>query len=226
MKYDAWRPIYREIVREFGFDEKEDRRAAALLSSLLMRGKVLDRVALAAMVGGRDVCVIGGGVKPHEIRRTGACALVIAADGTVGFLMERGIVPEIIVTDLDGDVEAQVAASGKGSVVIVHAHGDNIERLRRWVPRFPGYLLGTTQSAPLRNVHNFGGFTDGDRAALMAEEMGARRITLVGFDFERPAAKGCTDPQSKMRKLRWAARLIGMVRSEVIWNDGQGLLAR
>ncbi|MEW5937224.1 MAG: 6-hydroxymethylpterin diphosphokinase MptE-like protein [Candidatus Thermoplasmatota archaeon] len=215
MNYDAWRPIYEEIVREFGFDAAEDRRAAALLSSLLSQSRVLSKEALATMLRGREVCVIGGGVKLEDLSLINEIS--IAADGAVGILMKHGVVPEVIVTDLDGDVEAQVAANEKGSLAIIHAHGDNIELLKRWVPRFSGSVMGTTQTAPMSNMHNFGGFTDGDRAVLLADEMGARSISLVGFDFEHPAPKGCQDPDLKRRKLRWAARLVRMVKSaEVI----------
>ena len=68
--------------------------------------------------------------------------------------------------------------------MVVHAHGDNIPLLKHWVPRFTGPLVATTQSTPLPHVHNFGGFTDGDRAVFAADELGAASITLVGFDLD------------------------------------------
>jgi len=55
---------------------------------------------------------------------------VIAADGAAAVLMDIGIVPEVICTDLDGnsetDIEKEILACEKGSIVLIHAHGDNI----------------------------------------------------------------------------------------------------
>ena len=36
---------------------------------------------------------------------------------------------------------------------------------------------------PVKNVYNFGGFTDGDRSVFWAEEFGAKEIILIGMDF-------------------------------------------
>jgi len=44
-------------------------------------------------------------------------------------------------------------------------------------------VIETTRSIPLSNVHNFGGFPDGDGSVFLAREMGAKSITLIGFDF-------------------------------------------
>ena len=63
---------------------------------------------------------------------------------------------------------------------------DNLSALRLWVPKLRGPLVGTTQGRPLENVFNFGGFTDGDRAAHLVHELGASAIELYGFDFFTP----------------------------------------
>ncbi|MBU2617645.1 MAG: DUF115 domain-containing protein, partial [Euryarchaeota archaeon] len=65
--------------------------------------------------------------------------------------------------------------------------------------------IGSTQSAPLKNVHNFGGFTDGDRCVFIAKEFGAESIALIGFDFEDSNVS-----EVKQKKLQWAKKLIMM----------------
>ncbi|MCQ2079978.1 MAG: hypothetical protein MJZ38_08005, partial [archaeon] len=41
-----------------------------------------------------------------------------------------------------------------------------------------------------------------------AREFGARRIVLYGFDFDNPHPKEGSDPAVKLRKLKWAERII------------------
>jgi len=98
---------------------------------------------------------------------------------------------------------------------VVHAHGDNIDKLKEYVPRLEK-VLGTCQTEPLDIVYNFGGFTDGDRAAFLAEELGAKEITLVGFDFgdvvgkwSKPHLKEHAPTwESKRKKFEFAQRLL------------------
>jgi len=97
----------------------------------------------------------------------------------------------------------------EGTIAVVHAHGDNMPLLRHWVPRLPGPVVGTTQAAPLPHVHNFGGFTDGDRAVFAADHLGAARIAIIGFDLDDTRV----DP-FKRGKLAWARKLLGMIGYE------------
>ncbi|MGB6500604.1 MAG: 6-hydroxymethylpterin diphosphokinase MptE-like protein, partial [Thermoplasmata archaeon] len=123
--------------------------------------------------------------------------------------LSAGLVPTVVVTDLDGPVASEVTASGRGAAVVVHAHGDNLPALETWVPEFPGPVAGSWAGPPRPALFNVGGFTDGDRAAYLAEELGAHRILLWGFEFE---AVGETDPAlraRKLAKLRWAKELLG-----------------
>ncbi|MEM2818029.1 MAG: hypothetical protein QXN39_06050, partial [Archaeoglobaceae archaeon] len=62
-------------------------------------------------------------------------------------------------------------------------------------------FVATTQSKPFGRVYNFCGFTDGDRAVLIAKKFGAKKITLYGFDFEK--AEG-----TKLKKLKWAKKIL------------------
>ena len=94
--------------------------------------------------------------------------------------------------------------------MVVHAHGDNTDLLRRWVPRFEGPMVGTTQGPPLPHVHNFGGFSDGDRAAFAAHHLGAASVGFAGFDLDDDSV----DP-IKRGKLRFARRLLALLGHEL-----------
>jgi uncharacterized Rossmann fold enzyme len=92
-----------------------------------------------------------------------------------------------------------------GTVMVVHAHGDNMDLLRFWVPLFPGPLVGTTQAGPFGRIHNFGGFSDGDRAVFLALALGAAEVTLAGFFLDDPGVNPV-----KRKKLLWARTLLGL----------------
>ncbi len=117
------------------------------------------------------------------------------------------------MTDLDGPVPSEVTANARGAVVVVHAHGDNLPALREWVPEFTGELAGSWSGAPGDGLLDVGGFTDGERAAYLAEHCGATSILLWGFDFARVEESDPAARDRKLAKLRWA-------------NDDLALLAR
>ncbi len=220
MKYAEWEPYYLEIVRDFGFNPSEDARAGDILSALLRdRGGITGPSHLAEIIKGKHVDIIGpaGGSSVKEVKEKKD--LIIAADSAVPTLLAMSILPDIITSDLDGGTDALIRASSMGSIVLIHAHGDNMELIRRYVPHFKGPLGGTVQTEPYPPLMNFGGFTDGDRAAFIADAMGAERITLIGFDFENPVIKpGMSHEQLeiKKRKLEWARRLLSLLDVEMV----------
>ena len=198
-EFEDWEPYYLRILAHFSFDRAKDEEAAVLLSSLLTRD---DLGLLGEFIRGKTVTVCGNGPNLIEeldrIRGT-----VIAADGAANRLIARGIRPVAIVTDLDGATDAFIGMNREGTVIVVHAHGDNMDLLRSWVPRFPGPLVGTTQSRPFGQIHNFGGFSDGDRAVFLADALGASEIGIVGFDLDDP-----TVGPVKRGKLLFARELL------------------
>ena len=206
MDFDSWEPTYLKILADFGFSRKEDERAALILSKMLDHGQDNSdtTLVLAYLISGRDILVCGNApILANELDMIDTDDyVIIAADGATAVLFDRGIVSDIIVTDLDGDVEKEIATNKKGAIVIVHAHGDNIDKVKEYVPRLMG-VIGSTQAAPLDNVYNFGGFTDGDRCVYLAKEFDAASITLVGFDFDDVDVS-----DMKRKKLKWAKLLI------------------
>jgi uncharacterized Rossmann fold enzyme len=139
--------------------------------------------------------------------KTIAGSAVLAADGAVSVLLKRDIVPEAVVTDLDGPFPEIRRANSLGSIVVVHAHGDNLDALMSYVPRLER-IVGTCQCRPPAGLFNFGGFTDGDRCVFAAKELGAAEISLLGFDFQDPSVT----PRKK-KKLGWAKKLIDLALS-------------
>jgi len=213
MKYSDWAPIYEKILEDFGFDrEKDDEAARVALDIITRKGRVRKNVKqeIEKLIKGKRVLICGNApclerdVREREKElNISSSSRVIAADGATSVLLRNAIIPDLVVTDLDGDVADIIHANKLGSIIVVHAHGDNIEMLKKVLPALNANVICTTQSEPFRNVHNFGGFTDGDRCVFLAKEFGAKEIELIGFDFEDKHVS-----ERKKKKLKWAKRLI------------------
>lgn len=204
--FEAWEPYYREILDYFSFDREKDEEAAKLLSTLLTRDDIamLERTCQGATV---TVCGNAPGLCDELQKIEGT---VWAADAATEVLVAQGIRPSAVFTDLDGATEIFLTINTQGTIMVVHAHGDNIPLLRSWVPKFRGPVVGTTQSHPLPWVHNFGGFTDGDRAVFAAHALGAVKVNLIGFYLDDPSVEPV-----KRGKLRWARTLLGLLGHEL-----------
>jgi uncharacterized Rossmann fold enzyme len=209
-----WMPWYQKIVQRLDLTKEEDQKATDFLSNLLTR----DALALDEIrdkISGRVVIVFGAGPSlGNDLRALSDSSLLgkfckITADGATTALLNIGhVVPDVIATDLDGRVEDQLKASYQGSAVVIHAHGDNIPSLRKYVPRFKN-KVGSTQIEPRPHVYNFGGFTDGDRAAFLAVELGAGVLILAGMDFGATLGE-YSKPKKHPSELKLAKLEIGL----------------
>ena len=212
MEYRIWAPHYERIRAEFDFPFAREEAAADRLEALLPERARSDPLArLRAVLQGRDAVVVGlapsAGPPPLWRRRAeGRSPSLVCADGAAAECLASGLVPTVIVTDLDGPVPSEISANGRGSLVVVHAHGDNVPSLEEWVPQFPGELAGSWAGPPRGPLLDVGGFTDGDRAAYLAEHCGARRVLLWGFDFDRVEEPEGPRRARKLAKLAWARR--------------------
>jgi uncharacterized Rossmann fold enzyme len=209
MQFATWEPIYQSILQDFGFSKGRDEEAAELLAGILRENEPMLHAA-KAIVTGQRVVVCGNAPnldkELSEIQENNA--VIMAADGATAVLLEQNILPDIVVTDLDGPFPAILEANRMGSIVVVHAHGDNLDALIRYVPKLKR-IIGTVQCRPIPGLHNFGGFTDGDRCVFLAKELCAASIELVGFDFEDESVT----PRKK-RKLEWAKKLIELALTQ------------
>lgn len=211
MDFAAWEPIYERILKDFGFDREGDEKAAMFLSSMLTVKNTVSLSELEAVISEKPVLACGNapGLRAELSKIDLSAFVIIAADGASAVFMDMGRVPEVICTDLDGnsesDLEKEIVACEQGSIVLIHAHGDNLDKLEKYVPRFKRFIA-TTQAEPFDKVYNFGGFSDGDRCVFVAQNFRAKSVRLAGFDFEDP----CVNPIKK-KKLKWAKELIGML---------------
>lgn len=194
----GWKERYLDILKEFAYDEKRDRESAIILNSILKKSDINEKIT--NLVSGKTVLVIGSGPslssavpKLKKYKKS----IKIAADSSIKLLVENGIIPDIIVTDLDGDKNTLGKMAKTKSIFVVHAHGDNMEKLE-FVKKIKN-CIGTTQSIPFGKIHNFGGFTDGDRGVFLASHYNAKKIILFGMDFGDQIGKFSKTKKSERR---------------------------
>lgn len=222
---NEWLRIYsriRELFPELDFSR--DQAAADTLSLLLSNhAGVVDLEELFSYLSSYDTAIVvgcseelaGEAMILRDILRQRR-ALIASANGATSDLLSIGITPTLIVTDLDGDFTAISEASARKSIVVIHAHGDNLEKLPL-VNQLKGPVIGSTQVEPRPHVHNFGGFTDGDRAVYILFHAGFRKIYLAGFNFEKPSScrgKHLLNIAVKKKKLEVAKWLISLLEEK------------
>lgn len=220
---EEWWPWYERILRAFNYDREEDQRAAHILNELL-GPKALVREAAERIIRKRQILVFGAGPSLEEDLKKiveddiWRHFVIVTADGATSALLEIvGRIPDIVVTDLDGDMEDIISSERRGSLIVVHAHGDNIPSLRQYVPMF-SEAMGTTQARPIGRIYNFGGFTDGDRAVFLSAAQGAQMVVLAGMDFGveigRYSKKVSKSVEAKRLKLWFGKRLLEWLSSK------------
>ena len=203
MNFAEWEPVYGAILDDFGFERAADERVRDILADLT---RPFDLARLDA--SGETVVIAGAGPSLEAdcewLADRIADSTVFAASTAADRLREIGVGVDCMVTDLDKNPETARALTEGGTPVAAHAHGDNESLVREVVPTLNDEnVLGTTQAAPVDGVRNFGGFTDGDRAAFLADHCGAGSMEFVGWDFDDDSVDAM-----KRRKLLWAERLL------------------
>ena len=209
MMISGWKKRYSEIRKEFNYSEKKDKESAVILNSIIKKSNINEKII--SLVKDKTVFVIGSGPSLSTaipILKNFKKTIKIAADSSVKLLVENEIIPDIVITDLDGD-ESTLKKIGKKSIFIVHAHGDNIEKLE-FVKKFTK-CIGTTQSNPFEKIQNFGGFTDGDRGVFLANHFDAKKIILFGMDFGEKIGR-----HSNTKKSERKIKLMKLHRGELL----------
>ena len=207
----GWKRRYQSILKELNYSEKKDKESAIILDSILKKNN--NNQKITKLIQGKTVFVIGSGPslsfaipKLKKFKKS----IKIAADSSLKPLLENGIVPDIIVTDLDGDEDAIKKLSKKKSIFVIHAHGDNIKKLQ--MVKEIKNCIGTTQTTPFNKIQNFGGFTDGDRGVFLASHFEAKKIILFGMDFGKQIGKFSntkkSDRDTKLKKLKIGEELL------------------
>jgi len=211
MTIKGWESKYREILKDFGYSRKTDTQSCKLLDSLLPKKT---RIAeIKDLIEKIPVFVVGAGPSlPSSISilKKHKKITKIVADGATKAIIENGLKPDIVVTDLDGDIKSLKKAGRTNTIMIVHAHGDNTEKIH--LVKYFKNCIGTTQTKPVGKVHNFGGFTDGDRCVFLANHFKAKKIILLGMDFGTRIGKysktRVISRTTKIKKLRRGKKLL------------------
>ena len=204
MMISGWKKRYFSILKELNYSEKKDKESALILDSILKKTDTIKKVR--KLIEGKTIFVIGSGpslsIAIPKLKKLEK-SIKIAADSSLKPLVDNGIIPDIIVTDLDGNEDVIKKISKTKSIFVIHAHGDNIEKLQM-VKKMKN-CIGTTQTNPFNKVQNFGGFTDGDRGVFLASYFNAKKIILFGMDFGNQIGKFSntkkSDRETKLKKL-------------------------
>ena len=211
MTITGWESKYRDILKDFGYSRNNDTQSAKLLNSLLQK-KTLS-IGIRDLIKDKPVFVIGAGPSLPScisILKRHKKITKIVADGATKAIIENGLRPDIVVTDLDGDIKSLKKAGRTNTIMVVHAHGDNSERIN--LVKYFKNCIGTTQTKPIGKVNNFGGFTDGDRCVFLADNFKAKKIILLGMDFGTRIGKYSKNKvenrTTKIAKLRRGKKLL------------------
>ena len=207
----GWKKRYFSILKELNYSEKKDKESALILDSILKKTDTIKKIK--KLIEGKTIFVIGSGPslssaipKLKKLEKS----IKIAADSSLKPLVDNGIIPDIIVTDLDGNEDTIKKISKTKSIFVIHAHGDNIEKLQM-VKKMKN-CIGTTQTNPFNKIQNFGGFTDGDRGVFLASYFDAKKIILFGMDFGNQIGKFSntkkSDREIKLKKLKIGKNLL------------------
>ncbi len=203
-----WMLIYKDICNDLNIDPDTDLLASFLLSRFTGKGYLKPLMT-------ESIYVIGNAPwLDQALDAIPESAVTIVADSAIKVYFKQRGPPDYIVSDLDGDINLIEKSKEEGSKLIVHAHGDNTEKIMKYTRLLDAEVIGTTQNIPLINIPNFFGFTDGDRSAFIAHYLGARNIYLIGFDFDHPSFKEGSDLLRKQKKLKWAKYLLEILAKE------------
>lgn len=231
-KYRQFKSWYIKIIKTLNFDEKEDKRARDILLNILKKkdpnwnSQLILQLFKQEIHQKPSILIYGCGPSLEQSiekilkrRRPDFFEKFInlAADGASRLLSEKNIPVNGIFSDLDGITKKEFEY---GNFVIIHAHGDNIEKLRQFRSNIIAKenIICTTQVEPINGILNPGGFTDGDRILYFIKNLVLphQKIFLFGMDFHdivgkfsKPSLnKDSNASVIKKQKLRLAIALI------------------
>ncbi len=188
MEWVEWEPTYNDIVQRLKLNPTMDREATRVLSDLLSDYDPYPLMqSLSNLIKDQEVLISGPApsLEKHlqQIIKEGIDKYtIVAVDGASTALIENRIHCDVIITDLDGNLNDIKTHHKNGAIVVIHAHGDNIETVQKHVPEILP-ALGSTQVEPTNRAFLWGGFTDGDRATHIVSEYSPKRVVLAGMDF-------------------------------------------
>ncbi|MFW9948657.1 MAG: 6-hydroxymethylpterin diphosphokinase MptE-like protein [Candidatus Thorarchaeota archaeon] len=227
--FEKW---YFKIINDLNFDYQKDLVARDFLSSIL-REKTdewrLEEILLSfyqSIQNKKCIFIYGCGPSLEETvnyilkvqeKNIFNNAVNLVADGAARLMIKKRIPINAIFTDLDGITKAEF---DKSEFIIVHAHGDNIARLKYFKNEILNFrnVIGTTQVKPVENLVNSGGFTDGDRILFFIASLlnPKHELFLIGMDFNKIVGKyskleinrNHVADSIKLKKLQYGLKVI------------------
>ncbi|HDD36154.1 MAG TPA: hypothetical protein ENF50_01620, partial [Archaeoglobus veneficus] len=129
MRLEEWYKFYDQILKDFGFSREEDERAAKIMHKL-GKNKLLDQSVLENKIKGKSVAIVGGAIEDFEFNED----LVISSGKAVVKIIDK-VTPQIHVTDMEEEDGLLINLEKNGCILVLHAHGDNINRIKSVVPK-------------------------------------------------------------------------------------------
>ena len=198
------------VAEDLRFSRVKDWKAAQL-AELLSSTRDDYRDELANRISGKDVGIVFPTVTMPNPKELEGFDTVIAVDGATNWFVEKGLEPDVVVTDLDG-----VTTFPKTPIYVVLLHGDNLAYIEK-IYRMEKVVF-STQVFPKGKLILTGGFTDGDRAVALSIRLGAKTVKLLNFDtsaigqYSKPLGYPLLMDR-KVNKLKWAERALEFVTS-------------
>ncbi len=195
--FREFRNTFISIQNSFGFDPKKEILARNQLSQILHDRDPTSLITeITHRASGRTICCFGAGpnlsdhlkAKNSVWLTTREKFFLIAADGSANALWEKQLLPDFIISDLDGlSYEQMEVFLQRGVIIVVLAHGDNTQTLETFAPLFKKHtrIIGTTQAPAVFPILNPGGFTDGDRGLFLLHHLIplSQSFFLFGYEF-------------------------------------------
>ncbi|MBD3255261.1 MAG: DUF115 domain-containing protein [Candidatus Lokiarchaeota archaeon] len=230
--YKKFEPWYRKIIERFNYEYEEDLSARDKLIEILEeKGSAWDSERVLKRFHEKlhqkeNIMILGCGPSLETSLQTIIDIkgrdffnqfIILAADGA-SILARKECLPLLgIFSDLDGISKKEF---NYADFVIIHAHGDNIEKLNYFKQQIikKQNIIATTQVRPRNSIYNPGGFTDGDRILYFISRLidPNQRLFLIGMDFNEVVGK-YSKPHNqenysaspiKKEKLKIAVKLI------------------
>jgi uncharacterized Rossmann fold enzyme len=217
--------FYSPIKQSLNLDETRDRLSRDTLWEILRQRDVPSLQELRSFEGKTTIVFGAGpslvsdiaGLRPFLKEKN---PRIVAADGAADALAENEFEADVTVSDLDSCSEATLKKNSAAGFVFAHAHGDNIDLVRKIVPKLGQGTFGTTQVEPRGPIKNFGGFTDGDRASYIASALRPSSIIIAGMDFGKEEGKFSVNRYSaqgnseRILKLDWGKKSLEYLISQ------------
>jgi len=199
INYHKANEIYEQVLQIFKFSKEKDVQARDILYEFRKEyDPELKIKSIENNMINKSLFFFGAGPNlidhlnfiEDEVKSNRNRYFLVAADGSARALSNYSIIPDLIFSDLDGLNYNQIDNFLKqNSMVIIHGHGDNIEKIRKFKPllSIPNEnIICTTQVESRYPIINPGGFTDGDRSVYFCHNLAPinQDFTLFGYEFK------------------------------------------